>query len=83
MSILLSEKIDDQEYRRRPCLVFEGLNNVDEDNKNLSQEIVHIVRYELNVKISGNDIDKSHSIKKIREYRSKVKFTKISTAEII
>ena len=41
VSTLLSEKIDDQEqYSRRPCLVFEGLNNVDEDNKSLSQEII-------------------------------------------
>ena len=65
VSTMLSEKIDDQEqYSSRSCLVFEGLNNMDEDNKNLSQEIVNIVRYQLNVKISGNDIDKSHSIKK-------------------
>ena len=65
-STLLSKKIDDQEqYSRRPCVVFEGLNSVDDDNKNLSQEIVNIVRNELNVKISGDDIDKSHPIKKI------------------
>ena len=51
-STLLSKKIDDQEqYSRRPCVVFEGLNSVDDDNKNLSQEIVNIVRNELNVKI--------------------------------
>ena len=52
-STLLSKKIDDQEqYNRQPCLVFEGLNSVDDDdNKNLSQEIVNIVRNELNVKI--------------------------------
>ena len=47
MSTLLSEKIDDQEqYTRWTCLVFEGLNSVDDDNKNLSQEIVNIVRNE-------------------------------------
>ena len=83
MSSLLSEKIDDQEqYSRRPCLVFEALNSVDDDNKNLSQEI-NIVRDELNVKISGDDIDKSHPIKKIKENRYIVKFTKHSTAETI
>ena len=70
MSTQLSEKIDDQEqYSRRLYLVFEGLNSVDDDNKNLSQEVVNIVRNELNVivKISGDDIDKSHPIKKIKE----------------
>ena len=37
VSTLFSEKIDDQDqYSRRTCLVFEGLNNVDENNKNLS-----------------------------------------------
>ena len=41
-----------------PCLVFKGLNNVDDDNKNLSQEIVNIVQNELHVKISGEHIDK-------------------------
>ena len=42
VSTLLSEKIDDQEqYSRRPCLVFEGLNSVD-NNKNLTQEIQKI-----------------------------------------
>ena len=45
------------------CLVFERRINVD-DNKNHSQEIVDVVRNELNVKISGVDIDKSHPIKK-------------------
>ena len=59
MSTQLSEKIDDQEqYSRRLYLVFEGLNSVDDDNKNLSQEIVNIVRNELHVKISGDHIDK-------------------------
>ena len=83
VSTLLSEKIDDQEqYSRRPCLVFEALNSVDDDNKNLSQEI-NIVRDELNVEISGDDIDKSHPIKKIKENRYIVKFTKHSTAETI
>ena len=69
MSTQLTEKIDDQEqYSRRPCLVFEGLNSVDDDNKNLSQEIVNIVRNELiNIKISGDDIGKIHPIKKIKE----------------
>ena len=70
MSTQLSEKIDDQEqYSRWLYLVFEGLNSVDDDNKNLSQEVVNIVRNELNVivKISGDDIDKSHPIKKIKE----------------
>ena len=70
MSTQISEKIDDQEqYSRRLYLVFEGLNSVDDDNKNLSQEVVNIVRNELNVivKISGDDIDKSHPIKKIKE----------------
>ena len=63
---LLSEKIEDQEqYSRRSCLVFEGFNNVDEDNKNLSQEIVSIVRNELNFKITGDDTGQSHSIKKL------------------
>ena len=82
VSTLLSEKIDDQEqYSRRPCLVFEGLNSVDYNNKNLSQN-VNIVRNELNVKIS-DDIDKSHPIKKIKENRYIVKFTKHSTAETI
>ena len=79
MSTQLSEKIDDQEqYSRRPYLVFEGLNSVDDDNKNLSQEVVNIVRNELNVivKISGDDINKSHPIKKIKENRYTVKFTK-------
>ena len=38
VSALLREKINDQEqYSRRPCLVFEGLNSVD-NNKNLTQE---------------------------------------------
>ena len=77
MSTQLSEKIDDQEqYSRRLYLVFEGLNSVDDDNKNLSQEVVNIVRNELNVivKISGDDIDKSHPIKKIKE--NIAKFTK-------
>ena len=45
VSTQLSEKIDDQEqYSRRLYLVFEGLNSVDDDNKNLSQEVVNIVR---------------------------------------
>ena len=84
MSTQLSEKIDDQEqYSRRLYLVFEGLNSVDDDNKNLSQEIVNIVRNELNVKISGDDIDKSHPIKEIKENRYIVKFTKHSMAETI
>ena len=74
---MLSEKIDDQEqYSSRSCLVFEGLNNMDEDNKNLSQEIVNIVRYQLNVKISGNDIDKSHSIKKNQRKQEQSKIYK-------
>ena len=64
MSTLLSEKIDAQEqYSRRPCPVFEGLNDIDQDNKNLSQESVDIVRNELNVKTSVDDIDKCHPIK--------------------
>ena len=46
-----------------PVQFLRGLNSVD-DNKNLSQEIVNIVQNELNVKISGDDIDKSHPIKK-------------------
>ena len=84
MSTLLSEKIDDQEqYSWRPCLVFEGLNNVDESNKNLLQEIVNIVRNEFDIKITGHDIDKSHPIKKIKENRYIVKFTKHSTVETI
>ena len=75
---------DDQEqYSRRPCLVFEGLNSVDDDNKNLSQEIVNVVRNELNIKISGDDINKSHPIKEIKENRYIVKFTKHSMAETI
>ena len=42
VSTQLTEKIDDQEqYSRRPCLVFEGLNSVD-NNKNLTQEIQKI-----------------------------------------
>ena len=60
----------------------ERLNNVDEDNKNLSQ-VVNIVQNELNVKISGNHIDKSHPIKKNKENRYIVKFTKHSMAETI
>ena len=84
VSILLSEKTDDQEqYRRRLCQIFEGLNCVDDGNRNLSQEIVNIVQNEFNVKISGDDIDKSHPIKKIKENRYIVKFTKHSTAETI
>ena len=84
MPTLLSEKIDDQgQYSRRPCLVFEGLNSVDDDNKNLSQEIVNVVRNELNIKISGDDINKSHPIKEIKENRYIVKFTKHSMAETI
>ena len=78
MSTQLSEKIDDQEqYSRRLYLVFEGLNSVDDDNKNLSQEVVNIVRNELNVivKISGDDIDKSHPIKK-NQRKHTAKFTK-------
>ena len=60
MWTLLSEKTEDQEqYSRRSCLVFDGLNNVDEDYKKLSQEIVNIVRNELNVKITGDDICQS------------------------
>ena len=59
------------------------MNSVDDDNKNLSQEIVNIVRNELNVKISGDDIDKSHPIKEIKENRYIVKFTKHSMAETI
>ena len=42
VSALLREKINDKEqYSRRPCLVFEGLNSVD-NNKNLTQEIQKI-----------------------------------------
>ena len=82
--LVLSLASDDQEqYSRRPCLVFEGLNSVDDDNKNLSQEIVNVVRNELNIKISGDDIDKSHPIKEIKENRYIVKFTKHSMAETI
>ena len=65
VSTLLSEKNDDQkQYSRRPCLVFEGLHNVDEDDKNLSQKIVNNVQNELNVEISGDHTDKSRPIKK-------------------
>ena len=66
VSTLLSEKIDNQEQNsRRPCLVFEEMNNIDKDNINLSQEIVDIVRNELDVKISIDDIGKSYpTIKK-------------------
>ena len=49
---------------------------------NLSQ-VVNIVQNELNVKISGNHIDKSHPIKKIKENRYIAKFTKHSMAETI
>ena len=43
VSVLLREKINDQEqYSRRPCLVFEGLNSVDHNNNNLTQEIQKI-----------------------------------------
>ena len=59
------------------------MNSVDDNNKNLSQENVNIVRNELNVKISVDDIDKSHLIKKIKENKYIVKFTKHSTAETI
>ena len=85
VSTQLTEKIDDQEqYSRRPCLVFEGLNSVDDDNKNLSQEIVNIVRNELiNIKISGDDIGKIHPMKKIKENRYIVKFTNHSMTETI
>ena len=68
MSTLLIEKIDDQEQcSRRPCHVFEGLNCVDGDNKNLLQEMVNIARNELHVKISGDDIDKSYPVKKLKK----------------
>ena len=68
VSTLLSEKLEGQEqYSRQPCLVFEGLNSVDDSNKNLSLEIVNIVQNELNVKISGDDIGKSHPIKKLKK----------------
>ena len=68
MSTLPSKKIEDQEqYSRRSCLVFEALNNVDEDNKNLSQEIVNIIRNELNFKITRDDIGQSHSMKKLKK----------------
>ena len=51
--LLLSEKIDDQEqYSRHSCLIFEGLNYVDENNKNLSQEIINIVPNETRVKMA-------------------------------
>ena len=59
------------------------MNSVDDGNKNLSLEIVNIVRNELNIKISGDDIDKSHPIKKIKENRYIIKFTKNSMAETI
>ena len=59
------------------------MNSVDDNNKNLSQEIVNIVRNELNVKISGDDIDKIHPIKKIKENRYIVKFTNNSMTETI
>ena len=66
MPALLSEKIDDQEqYSRWSCLIFGGVNSVDDNNnKNLSLEIVDIDQNEANVKISGDDIDKSDPIKK-------------------
>lgn len=71
MSTLLSENIEDQEQcSGRPCLVIEGLNNVDEDNKNLSQEIVDIVRNELDVKISIDDIGKSFPTIKNKEHKT-------------
>ena len=78
MSTLLIAKVDDQEqYSRRTCLVFEVLNN------ELSQKIADVARNELHVKISGDDIEKSHLIKIIKENRYIVKFTKHSTAETI
>ena len=44
------------------------MNNVDDNNnKNLSLEIVDIDQNEANVKISGDDIDKSDPIKKLKE----------------
>lgn len=71
MSTLLSENIEDQEQcSGRPCLIIEGLNNVDEDNKNLSQEIVDIVRNELDVKISIDDIGKSFPTIKNKEHKT-------------
>ena len=43
VSVLLREKINDQEqYSRRPCLVFDGLNSADHNNNNLTQEIQKI-----------------------------------------
>ena len=48
VSTLLSEKIDDQEqYSRRPCLVFEGLNSVDDDNKNYHRRL--LILFEMNL----------------------------------
>lgn len=71
MSTLLSEKIDNQEQNsRRPCLVFEGMNDIDKDNINLSQEIVDIVRNELDVKISIDDIGKSFPTIKNKEHKT-------------
>ena len=78
------KKIDDlEQYSRQPYLVFKGLYNVDENNKNLLLEIFDIVRNELDVKITGDDIDKSHPIKKIKENRYIVNLTKHATAETI
>ena len=78
VSTLLSEKIDDQgQYSRRPCLVFKELNSVDDDNKNLSQDIVNII------KIQEMISTKATHPKKIKENRYIAKFTKSSTAERI
>ena len=62
VSTLLSEKIDDQEqYSRLPCLVFEGLNSVDDDSKICHRRL--LILFEMNLMLKFQEMISTKAIK--------------------
>ena len=81
---LLDQQDESEQYSRRNCLIFHGLEEREEENT--SETIINLCEEKLGVKLNMKDIDRSHRMGPSREKKRRgviVKFTNYHTRDQI
>ena len=81
---LLDQQDEAEQYSRRNCLIFHGLE--EKVNENTDETVIKLCEEKMNVKINPRDIDRSHRIGPSKDKKNRgviVKFTNYKTRDQI
>ena len=84
VQILLNQQDEAEQYSRRNCLIFHGIE--ESENENTNDKIMALCEQKLKVKVDCKDIDRSHRLGPRKDKKSRgviVKFTSYNTREQI